>query len=422
MHMRRFIFASALLGSLASVAAAQSEPPSTVPPAPPAAPASPSPEVAPVTTTTTVPVEPAPAAAPADKPAEPAPSKKLAVGKLGFLTPGVLLQGWFVVDHAGDKIFTDADGTNRPTDTTSTFRLRRAEISAKGEILPKRVGFQVMFDPAKVREMQDKTIKTAAGDTVTVKQPAGNISVLQDFYITFLSTYADVSLGQFKIPVSWEGVNSSAKIILPERAIVSGLFGDKRDVGVRIAKSFPKWGYHFGIYNGLGANNLDNNNQKDVALRLEAYPIKGLTLAGMAYDSIGYRDRAGTKDRWELDVRYEAGPYLIAAEYIEGRDVKTENADPLKARGFYAAAGYTLKDAALKGDLQPVVRIGYVDPNASKDLDPATDKDDELWHYDVGVNYYLQGHEMKLQAAYQRKQFQTAPAVNEIILAAQVWY
>lgn len=430
-HMRRLLFASALVAGLASNAAAQAEapaaptdpsaPPATAPATdPPAAatPANPTPPPPAVTTISTPPAAPVKE----DKPAEPPPPKKLSVGKeKGFFTPGILLQGWYVLDHAGGKIFTDNDGTSRPTDTTNTFRLRRAEMSAKGEIIPKRVGFALMFDVAKVREMQNKTIKTATGDTVVVQQPVGSIAPLQDFYITFLSDVADVSVGQFKIPVSWEGLYSSAKIILPERAVVSTTFGDKRDMGLRIAKAFPKWGYHVGIYNGLGLNNLDNNNQKDVALRLEAYPVKGLTIAGMAYDSVGYRDRAGTKDRWEADLRYEGGGLLFQAEYIEARDVKTENADPLKARGFYAALAYTLP-AGDGHQLQPVVRVGYLDPNASKNLDPATDKDDELWHYDVGLNYYLQGHEMKLQAAYQRKQFETATAVNELILAAQVWY
>ena len=47
---------------------------------------------------------------------------------------------------------------------------------------------------------------------------------------------------------------------------------------------------------------------------------------------------------------------------------------------------------------------------------------DELYHYDVGLNYYLQGHEMKLQASYQRQQFEDKAAINEFIAAAQVWY
>ncbi|CAN5920481.1 hypothetical protein BH11MYX3_BH11MYX3_18100 [soil metagenome] len=408
--MKRSLLSLTLLGVLGSVAAAQpgdSAPPTTA--ADPPAPADPA--VAPTT-------EPAPTPTPVPPPEEPKPAPKpeptkLNVGKegLGRMQPGILMQGWFLLDRNGGKT------------TTSTFRLRRAEISAKGEILPKRVAFQLMFDPAKVREPTSATLTDSGGDTVMVPTAPGAISVLQDFYITFLHDKVDVSVGQFKIPVSWEGYNSSAKIIMPERALISSLYGDKRDLGIRLAKTFKKWGYSAGIFNGQGVNNLDTNIQKDLALRLEAYPVEGLTLAAVTYDSVGVRDRAGTKDRQEADVRYEHGPFLAQAEYIRARDVKKDGADAVTAHGFYAAFGYTIKDKSLCGDLQPVVRVGYVDPDVDSNLDPAMGGDDERFHYDVGVNYYLKANEMKLQASYQRVQFDSkTPNVNEVIVAAQVNY
>ena len=87
------------------------------------------------------------------------------------------------------------------------------------------------------------------------------------------------------------------------RAVVSSTFGDKRDLGVRVEKKFSKVGYSAGVFNGSGLDNFDNNVQKDVALRLETYPVSGLTLAGVTYDSVGQRARAGTKDRWEADAQ-----------------------------------------------------------------------------------------------------------------------
>jgi len=417
--MQRPLLSLTLLGLLSSVAAAQAPDP-TAPQPPTEAPPATDPPVS--STTPASPAEgvqpPAPTEKPAepkaDKPAEPPGPTKLAVGKdgQGRIQPGILAQGWYVLDRNGGKT------------TTSTFRLRRAEISVKGEILPKKVGVQIMIDPAKVRESTATTLTDSGGDTVTVQQPAASLSILQDFYITFLSQYADVSVGQFKIPVSWEGYNSSAKIIMPERALISSLFGDKRDLGVRIAKTWKKFGYSAGIFNGQGANNLDTNIQKDLALRLEVYPVDGLTLAAVTYDSVGVRDKAGTKDRQELDARYEKDGILAQAEYIRARDIGADGADAVTAQGFYAALGYTIKNKDLGGDLQPVVRVGYVDPNVDADVDPTTSKgNDERWHYDVGLNYYLKAHEMKLQASYQRIQFDTnTPNVNEIIVAAQVNY
>jgi len=340
------------------------------------------------------------------------PPRKLAVGSKGLFNPGLLAQAWFQTERAGD------------TTQVSQFRLRRAEISAAGQIVPKRVAYKLMFDPAKVREPQKVTVAgppDAMGNptTVTINNPSSAVSVLQDFYITALTPYADVSIGQFKVPVSWEGYNSSAKLLFPERAVVSTTFGDKRDVGLRIEKKFTNFGYSAGVFNGAGLNSFDGNLQKDLALRLEAYPVDGLTLAAVTYGSVGQRDRAGTKDRWEADARYESGPLLFQAEAIVARDVAMDGADAVTGRGFYALAGYTLPDldSTLHGDLQPVVRIGAFDPNTGMD-------DNALLHFDLGVNYYVVKHEMKVQAAYQRTELQDPmkSANNQFILAAQVMY
>jgi phosphate-selective porin O/P len=346
------------------------------------------------------------------------PPKKLAVGTNGLFQPGLLAQGWYQVERAGDQF------------GVSQFRLRRAEISVKGEILPKQVSYNVMIDAAKVRETTKVTVAgppDAMGNptTTTINNPTSAVSALQDFYITGMTKYADLSLGQFKIPVSWEGYNSSGKLVFPERAVISNTFGDKRDLGVRVAKTFEQFGYSAGVFNGSGLDSFDNNTQKDVALRLEYYPVKGLTIAGVTYDSVAHRSLAGTKDRWEGDVRWESGPYLIQAEYIRGQDVAKDNTDAVTAQGYYVTLGYTFADidTDMHADLQPVVRVGYFDPDTSMNVDPATaGGKDELYHFDVGVNYYLKKHEMKVQAAYERQQFDQAKANNQVIMAAQVFF
>jgi hypothetical protein len=410
-------------------------------PAPDATPAAePAPEPAAVTPPPTVPVAPPPEVKPPEiKPPEDMP-KKLAVGKDSkgaFFTPGLLLQGWFIDDISSIK---NAAGDDTTVSTLSRFRIRRAEISASGEMIPKFLRYKVMFDPSRVRDTLTKiNAVDATGAPVVVSTPVSALSTLQDFYLTFQSELADVSIGQFKIPVSWEGFNSSAKILLPERAFVSNLFGDKRDLGLRVEKTFDKVGYVAGIYNGAALDNFDNNNQKDLSLRLEVYPVKGMTIAGMVYDSVGYRTRAGTKDRWEGDFRYETGPFLVQAEYIRAVDVLkaeakscTNAGGKCTAQGGYAALAYKVKDLGAgnwKGDLQPVVRVGFYDNDVDN---PATDAmqaaEIERMDYEVGANYYLRNHEAKLQVSYDRQQFKnpdtatTRPAINEIILAAQIWF
>lgn len=360
---------------------------------------------------------PSPGAAAAPAPTGPRsvadgqPPRSLSVGTEGAFQPGVLLQAWFVADHG--------DGT------TSTFRIRRAELHVKGEIVPGAIGYAAMVDPAKVLEFQEATVSASDQDPppgeprspegVKVRQPVSAVSMFQDFFITYVTPYADVSIGQLKIPVSWEGANSSSKLLFAERALVSREFGDRRDIGLRVAKTFRHVAYSAGLFNGETLNNLDTDNAKDGALRLEAYPVQGLVLAGVAYGSIGRRGEPGTKDRYEADLRFERGPFLLQGEYIGARDVGTGGA-AVHGRGFYAAVAWTLLDV-----LQPAVRVGYLDPDVKRDLDPATAQgSDEVRHLDVGLNYFFRKHEAKLQLVYSRFQFDQRTASDEVILAAQV--
>ena len=346
---------------------------------------------------------PAPASAPSaiDEPAPTLPDK-IAVGHQGWLQPSVLLQFWLW-------------GTRQDKTNSLTFRVRRAEIKLKGEIIPDTVGYGVMVDPSKVLEFQDETIEvqnqepepTAPG-TVTVAQPRGNVSILQDFYISFLSEYADVSVGQFKVPISLEGYGSSSQLLFPERSLVARAYGDRRDVGISAEKKLGPLHYVAGIYNGEGANLRDSNNQKDAALRLEVTPFDGLLLAGVGYLALGQRDQAGTKDRVEADVRFSKANLLIQGEYIHAWDQQSDKSRR-KGQGFYGALGYTVGDK-----LQPIVRVGMLDPDTSL-------ADNETWHYEIGANYYLLDKQARLGLS--ASLFDPAGTVNtkrkEIILMTQ---
>lgn len=408
--LHRSLLAATTLALLTTAPAfAQGEPPPPAPepePPPPAAaePAPPAAEPPVAAAAPEVPVaapEPAPPPPPqrADEP--PAP-KQLSVGKQGFFQPGALLQGWLFVPRQ--------KGVKAP----STFRLRRAEIRVKGEIVPKQVAYQLMIDPAKVLDPDKTTVQTADGSTSVTVNQSSTVSIMQDFFITFLNDYADVSMGQFKIPVSWEGYNGSSKLLFPERAAAARKWGDKRDIGLRVDKKLfdEKFYYSLSILNGEGQNRADSNNQKDVGLRVEAYPIKEIMVGAVGYMGITERDRTATKDRVEGDFRIEMANALFQAEYIRAWDVPATGSDRIQGHGFYAAAGYTLFDR-----LQPVARVGYLDPNVKED---STAKEDETWVFEGGLNYYLAKHEAKLQASYSVFDYELAKTRHELILAAQV--
>ncbi len=375
---------------VASAVVAESQ---AAPPPPVAAPIGEPPPAA-----TTVSPEPAPVPEPEPEPEE--FPKKLTVGTEGYFQPGVLLQAWFRIARS------DA--------TASTFQMRRAEMHAKGEIIPKLVSYAVMIDAAKVLEFQDTDLDVEGSDsetpgTVTAKQPVSAVSVFQDLFITFQSAYLDASIGQFKIPVSYEGYNSSSKLLFAERAPVSRQYGDKRDMGLRLAKTFEFFGYSAGLFNGTTLNNLDNNNAKDAALRLEAYPIPGLLVGGVIYGSIGAQEGGTTRERYEGDLRFEKGPFIFQGEYIWGRDDSNSGGDD-RGHGFYAAVAFTFVEI-----LQPVVRGGYLDRNTEED-------GASLWHLDIGVNYYILKNEAKLQLDFFHTDNEDSANDDTVILAAQVGF
>jgi hypothetical protein len=418
MKLTRFSLVSSVVAlSIApQMAFAQPAPAAPLPaPAPAApAPAAPAP-AAPAPAETPPPPAPEPpptAAAPEAAPAPDAESteelpKKLAVGKEGFFQPAALLQFWLW-------------NQNRRGDDALTFRIRRAELRIKGEIVPELVGYMIMIDPARALEFENKDLEVEgqepapdAPGSVTASQPNGATTILQDFNISFLSQYADVTVGQFKIPVSYEGFNSSSKILFPERALVSRQYGDRRDIGLKVEKKLfdDYFYYNIGLYNGTGQNRLDNDDQKDVGLRLEGYPYKGVTLGAVGYMGVGERDTANTKDRIEGDLKIEMFNALLLAEYIHAWDGPTD-ADRLEGAGFYVAGGYTFLER-----IQPIVRIGKLDTNVNGN---ATGSSDEVWAYEGGFNYYLRGQEMRLAMTASFFDYKTEPTKTDVTLFAQV--
>jgi len=337
---------------------------------------------------------------------------KLGIGKEGWWQPGATLQFW-------------AFGANQGGDTTTTLRIRRAELRVKGEVIPKLFGFNVMIDPARVLDNNKSSLSVTGGGggTVTANNQ-GTVTILQDYMLTFMSDYADVTVGQFKIPVSYEGYNSASKLLFPERAVVSRRFGDQRDLGIKIDKKLGKhFYYQAAVFNGEGQNKLDTNAQKDLALRLEVYPIEGIMIGGSGYAGFTHRDTSPTKDRVEADFKLELANVLLQAEYIHGWDGPTGQTPTARkeSAGFYAVLGYTIMER-----LQPLFRVGRFDSDVTKDLEGNPNErgssapfSDEMMSYELGLNYYLRGHDAKLQAAWSRFVFPDQNNRGEFILAAQ---
>jgi hypothetical protein len=362
----------------------------------------------------TLPPPPPPEPAPLPPPAaeeEQGLLDRLGVGKTnGFFQPSFTLQVWYFVS----KTETVEGAESQPAD--STFRLRRVEVRAKGEIIPKLVSYFVNFDVAKTTPFAASTVTVAGaeGATVSVQQPGADRSPLQDIWITLITEYADIALGQGKIPVSMEGLYSASKLLLPERSRVSRFFGDRRDLGLQISKKIGDYFYYqAGLYNGNGQNTTDNDREKDAGLRVELYPIKPLTVALVGYTTIGERD-GNARDRLEADLRWDDGTLYVQGEFHNGWDGTPGQPNRRQSRGLHGEAGYIFAD-----HYQPVARIGFLDPNVDEDTLPA---DSTLNFFEAGFNYMLSGYEARVGGGFSYFSQKAAVDSWELTIQGQVAY
>lgn len=415
--MARSFISLLVLSLLPCVTSAQSRPKPVATHQAPQADAEPGPDAAPVVAPASPAVPPPPAlvtlqAPPIDPMPAPSTNAKQAQQAPELLQLGLLLQGWFLA--------------NTGTTTSASFRVRRAELSARGELVAGRFAYRVSVDlarvlePGETRVLVDNSPAPAdamqARESVSVRQPVGPLSIANDITVTYLSRYADVSLGQMRIPVSFEGLEPSGNTLLPQRSPVVREFGDQRDVGVRASKSFGWFAYTAGVFNGSGPNTLDHDVSKDGALRLEFHAFPGFTLAGSVYATLWKRGDLGAKDRYEVDVRYRVGALRLDAEFMHARDVVAQGA--LQAQGGYVAAAYRVLAA-----LEPVLRVGHLDHDIAHDVPGSSGAArDELWHFDAGLNYFPSGDRVRLSASYSRLQYDDVAPGHEFLLQAQLAY
>jgi len=196
-------------------------------------------------------------------------------------------------------------------------------------------------------------------------------SILRDAYLNL--TYdprANVQLGQYKVPFSYEALLSKRYLDLVERSAVTlSTVNPSRDIGLMLHGRLGGGllAYQLALLNGAGQNRADNNSAKDLAARFVLTPfiaqqdnilaslnfggavtfghqprgqsIAGLTPTGFQFFNPvtvrGDRLRAGGHLAWF------SGPYSVTGEYIytsEEREKLGQNREDLSE--FETYGGY----------------------------------------------------------------------------------
>jgi hypothetical protein len=338
----------------------------------------------------------------APKPAvtPPGPPTSIKVGD-GEIKLGALLQAWYVADDS--PVNTGATSFYGNTVGENTFRLRRAEIALKGNIV-KGWGFEVMFDPA-------KAINTAAG---------ADGKILQDLAVVYSGPKGhEFMLGQKKIYLTEEGVHSSSDLDFAERAQVTRTFSDRRETGFfwhgDWTEQVATW---VSITNGTASNVNDDSNDTVVwSGRLDVKPVHGLLVGGSGSYSGGEGLAHLSRSRYGAHVRYDRTadlPVDFRFEYLRATDGQAGKAD-LRRDGWYATAMYTALEHYQVG-------VRYDELNRNKDADGNKTKT-----FTAGFHYLVKGRNANLKLDWYHVKEEGRKingaldeSYNQLVLAAQV--
>ncbi len=296
----------------------------------------------------------------------------------------------------------DFDGSGRTDigldnvgDTTG-FDIERARVYFSGNLLNKQFSYQLSND----------------------FRSDGGGSDLKDAWIQLNNDTANVRIGQFKVPFSRQEQVSDAKLMFIDRSSISDAFSPSRQMGAMLHGAVAEGlNYSVGSWNGESTGEGRNRGPSDNNLAIDA----ALSYASADYGTRGvegdFRDdnsalgfTAGTAvifeqgtgdpldggadsdfDRFDLNV--DAGLRVAGFDLQSEIYYSTISLDGIDGDlgegdiwGLYAQVGYNLDKEWGLG-----VRFGHFEP----DSDLSDIKDQEEFNF--VVNYYLNGHDLKLQ-------------------------
>lgn len=156
-----------------------------------------------------------------------------------------------------------------------------------------------------------------------------------------------------------------------------------RDVGIQVSGSLLPINnldliqYSVGVFQGSGLNSSDKDNSKDVSATVLLQPIKGFRIGGSVYYgdatyAIGNAEAdSHTRNRWMLSADYNSDRLYARAEWIHGKDSRTDR------EGLYGTAKYYV----IPAKLGIIGKVDYYNKDKSNN--------NEVIDYLAGLDYYF---------------------------------
>lgn len=288
----------------------------------------------------------------------------------------------------------------------STYRLRRVELKVVADLGNKATAV-MMVDAAKTLSLN------TSGTTPAVSQSS---RILQDAYISMPVRKITIDAGQQRLPLGYEGAMSASNLETVDRALMesdkarSASFGDVRDAGVAVKRSWSAVDYRLGVFNGSGEtmNDVDKQVGKAVVGSFAVHPMfvpwLRIGLSGATSGS-GAADNP-TRDRLGFDVRLARGPLAVQVEAMKGQDGTT------RRLGRYALATY-----AATPRFKLVSRVDVWDPDLATDVYPTTVGECD---YVGGFTWLPAGTRLKLQLNVVHKTYTEGLGPSSTLVLSQL--
>ncbi len=327
---------------------------------------------------------------------------------------GVQVKGYIQPQYSYFMNGKDANGKSLDE---NSFNFNRTRLGLLGNI-PYDISY---YFYAEISPFQGQTPPTPA--------------YLLDAFVSYsrFSKYANISIGQFKAPISLEQNTACNNLTSVYRSeVVEQLAGPQRDIGLMVlgGNDTTLLRYAVAIMNGTGKGEWDNNTGKDYIGRLLVHPIESVVVGGSF--RAGKRNPTDLNEkqndilRFSGELTFKMKGFMLQGEYIYGQD-KLYSATKLpiyggcggivgwdtKQVGTYTKGGYwAMLSYRTKWEIEPIVKYDTYDP----DMD---ENDDWKSNFTVGFNYFLNDW-TRIQLNYIKKLEATAIEEDNDMIVFQV--
>ncbi|MBK9030707.1 MAG: hypothetical protein IPL61_05105 [Myxococcales bacterium] len=291
------------------------------------------------------------------------------------------------------------------------------------------------FDEDGFRVRRARVIAGATRELDRVKvEVAAEAELTPDFRLLDASVAASSCLingggwrleaGQFKVPVSRQALLSDSRLGFVDKPELASLAPDRQlgAMATVIVPNAPMARVSAGLWNGEGVNQGGNVDQhflyagrfelrvlgRDVALAESAL---GGRFAWLGASAARQRQDAGDglEDQTTLgaDVAVAVAGASGTFEYLQVEHAFVNASRPdYRANGVVVQAAYLLPRWGLPGRIELAARWEEIDRNDAVPIVRRGDPDQSLRSYTAGATWYLDGHDLKVQA--------TASSIQEV--------